>query len=64
MFGVPEDGIVFLDVERDVLAPSTRLAKVSREEDPYFLCTGVCCVLFIIETQVVCRSLETVVSAR
>jgi len=50
VFRVPEDGIVFLDVERDVLARSTRLAKVSREEDPYFLCTGVCCILFVIET--------------
>ena len=60
VFGVSEGGVVFLDVERDVLARSACVAEVSREEDPDFTFTGTGarCVLFIVEPQVVRRNWE------
>lgn len=56
MFWVPEDGIVFLDVERDVLACSTCSVEVPREEDPNFTGTGVRRIPLIVEPQVVRRN--------
>jgi hypothetical protein len=40
VFWVSENGVIFLDVERDVLARSTRVAEVPSEEDPDFIFTG------------------------
>lgn len=40
VFWVSENGVVFLDVKRDVLARSMRVAEVPSEEDPDFIFTG------------------------
>lgn len=50
MFKVPEDGIVLLDVERDVFACLARVAEVSGEEDPDFTGIDLRCGLFVVET--------------